>query len=111
MTELKYDPELPFAVIGASSGLLYARFTNKIEATNWVGAKNSLRVVDTTPKPKIPEDAQMIRVGDPIYGGFFALRDETMGWWVDGEYIDSEEEFFEDWVEDRDITVLVEKEP
>lgn len=61
MTELKYDPELPFVVgFDKDPQTVVARFGNVHYAMNFARESGGAWIVDTTPKPKIPDDAEFI---------------------------------------------------
>lgn len=59
MTDYPYDPDLPYVVV-TEGNELEARFRHESEADFYAGSHTSLRVIDTTPKPRIPEDAEHI---------------------------------------------------
>jgi intein/homing endonuclease len=83
--EIPYDEDLPFVVWRIkeakytprfSKGMIEARFFDKIEADEYAEeySEGWVEVVDTTPKPKIPADAEVIafvRHGD---GWLYARR-------------------------------------
>ena len=115
MTELKYDPELPFVVRIRFSEELLGRFqviedATQFSETLWVGYDTE--VIDTTPKPKIPDDAEFIFVEDGDQS-VFARREGIiageMHWLLPGAYV-SEAALIEDFIGDAEVTVLVRKE-
>lgn len=57
MTDYPYDPELPFVV--TIGGILIARVKSESIAAE-IAHGHLGRVVDTTPAPKIPADAEFI---------------------------------------------------
>lgn len=71
MPELKYDPELPFAFISTANREV-ARFADREIAARFGNEIAVGSVVDTTPKPKIPEDAEFIYYAKSGYD-FYAL--------------------------------------
>jgi hypothetical protein len=111
--DIKYDPELPYAVILIGSGELNSRFKYFNEAKTHLGTATWLEIVDTTPKPKIPEDAEFIFVEDAEQS-VFAHRegpvDGKMLWLVPPCDFITESELIEDFIGDSEVTVLVRKE-
>lgn len=112
--DIKYDPELPYAVILIGSGELNSRFKYFNEAKTHLGTATWLEIVDTTPKPKIPEDAQFITWSDPYDNGEerIAMRyghPANKVWRVGVDTLD-ELDLLNDWIGDAEVTVLVRKE-
>lgn len=110
MTELKYDPELPYA-IEMQPGLIWARFRVEGDAHNFVERESGV-VVDTTPKPKIPEDANYIFVEDNDQSVFAARMigpDKKEFWMMAGNGPVSMEELLE-YIGDETVMVMIEKE-
>lgn len=109
MTDLTYDPELPFVVlIREDHGQLaiLARFKEFSYADQFVKAGTRLReIVDTTPKPKIPEDAQHITWGQGRVA-YSRYEGQWVGW-THG-YAISEEELLT-WIGEDEVIVLVRK--
>lgn len=73
-----YDPDLPYVVTHGT--LSVARFFNPEHAREFRESrrfKNDYRVVDTTPKPRVPEDATFITwtVGGLRYTAFRNILD------------------------------------
>jgi len=107
MSELKYDPELPFA-IEMQPGLVWARFLTESDAHDYVEREGGT-FVDTTPKPKIPDDARFLHwfadAGNyvAIWENFNPLKP----WGLESAYY-SEEELLEE-IGDAEVTVLVRK--
>ena len=60
MTGYEYDENLPYVLVGSSDGAMYARFRGKGFAEEYVEDYPGLRIIDTTPKPRVPEDAKYI---------------------------------------------------
>lgn len=60
MTDYEYDPDLPYVVEGVRDGDMYARFRDKGFAEEYVEDFAGLRFIDTTPKPRVPKDAEWI---------------------------------------------------
>lgn len=72
--DIKYDPELPYVVLDFG-GHVIVRFADKHIAEFF--AKNHVNyktVIDTTPKPKIPEDAEFIYYISWSNSGAYARR-------------------------------------
>lgn len=108
MSELKYDPELPFAFISTANREV-ARFADREIAARFGKEIAVGSVVDTTPKPKIPEDAEFIvwPTKDGI-GPEFAVPNEDGPWHWDGDTL-VEAQILR-FVGDAEVTVLVRKE-
>lgn len=109
MTEYAYDPAFPFVVTWGEFGA--ARFSLRENADEY--AEQSVgKVIDTTPRPKIPEDAEFIFVADSDQS-VFARRegfiDGEMIWLIPGDYV-TETQLIEEFIGDSDVTVLVPKE-
>lgn len=91
MADYPYDPELPFVV--ACSDKAIARFRDKQDARDMVNefveSENWLKLIDTTPAPKIPADAEFIHW---VNGAWFstAARDGD-NWFYDGFHFSTEE--------------------
>lgn len=117
--ELKHDPELPFVVLireDHGDDVILARCSSWDYANQLAMAGTRLReVVDTTPKPKIPEDAEFIIWDDGSYLPQIAQRDSgpaDLGWrygaeedyrWYSSEALSRD-------IGDAEVTVLVRKE-
>lgn len=107
MTELKYDPEFPFVVF--IGHVPKARFLQESDASDFsLEFTIAGRVVDTTPKPKIPEDAEFIYYTKSGYD-FYVRQLEDGNWKTDGGVLYSYAEIL-DVLEDAEVTVLVRKE-
>lgn len=124
MTDIKYDPELPFAVTTKKypegTSYVIARFNNEQDAVDWAespfpgGHEDGTEVIDTTPKPKIPEGAEYITWSDPYDNGEerIAMRyghPANKVWRVGVDTLD-ELHLLKDWIGDAEVTVLVRKE-
>lgn len=110
MSELKYDPELPFAFISTANREV-ARFADREIAARFGKEIAVGSVVDTTPKPKIPEGAEFI-YWDNGDGKVVAVRENynpLKPWAIDGLYFD-EADLIERFIGDAEVTVLVRKE-
>lgn len=113
MPDIKYDPELPFAVVYSDKDetTVTSRFIEREDAESWLEYNNYLntRVVDTTPKPKIPEGAEFITWlmnganEVAIYVDFNPLKP----WEWAGMYYSEEDLLVE--IGDSEVTVLVRK--
>lgn len=80
MTDIPHDPDLPFAVTSSSRGII-ARFAYEADAKEYreeLGLYYWI-IVDTTPKPLIPVDAQYLTWK---HGGntTFAAKTEERNW-------------------------------
>lgn len=105
MTEYAYDPEFPFLV--TLSGHPAAKFTQRWDAEYYVGKwSDSAEIIDTTPKPKIPEDAKHITWGRGNVA--YSLYEGLWYGWTDGNGL-SEDELLR-WIGDAEVVVLVPKE-
>lgn len=106
MTDLTYDPELPFVVI--EGGQISGRFRMIDDANYWIhDVSGSGELIDTTPKPKIPEDAQHITWGKKKIA-YSRHYDGLWYGWNHGRGL-SEAELLT-WIGDDEVTVLVRKE-
>lgn len=108
MSDLKHDPEFPYAIV--FNGHVIAKFPaegmGKVNAIQYAADVYDSELVDTTPKPKIPADADYLiwefngetgmayRDGGEWYG--------AVEWWT-GEEMAENLKFAE-------VTVLVRKE-
>ena len=63
MTDYEYDENLPYVV--EQDGRVIARFEDFVRA-EWAADFFETKVIDTTPKPRVPADAKFItwKVGD-----------------------------------------------
>lgn len=113
--ELKYDPELPFVAVGMSTREVFARFSNLEGAVAFSDdGPYVVEVIDTTPKPKIPEGAEYITWSDPYDNGEerIAMRyghPANKVWRVGVDTLD-ELDLLNDWIGDAEVNVLVRKE-
>lgn len=109
MIELEYYKEVPYVVMWGD--FIAARFSVLDNAERY--AEQSVgRVIDTTPKPKIPEDAEFIFVKDSdqsVFARREGVIDGEMMWLIPGDYV-TEEQLIEDYIGDAEVTVLVRKE-
>lgn len=111
--DIKYDPELPYAVILIGSGELNARFKYLNEAETHRGTATWLEIVDTTPKPKIPEDAEFIYYISWSNSGAYARRVGHAAnnvWETSNPISRIDEEDLLKTIGDTEVTVLVRKE-
>lgn len=109
MADYEYDPKLPYVVEGELSGLLYARFASQGGAREYVNSLSvSFRVIDTTPKPRVPEDAKYItwvhRNGERWYA-----ESGKYGWVADSALYDSNPDALPGVTPDTVFTVLEER--
>lgn len=103
--EIKYDPELPFAFISTANREV-ARFADREIAARFGEEVMVGRVVDTTPKPKIPEDADYL-IWEFNGETGMAYRDGGE-WYGAGEWWTAEE--MAENLKFAEVTVLVRKE-
>lgn len=111
MSELTYDPELPFVVI--EGGQISCKFRMIDDANYWISDVSGMgEVIDTTPKPKIPEDAEFVYV--ELKDGPYYVRKRADGSWVDqtSSQFTSTDHLtrFLNGEGDAEVTVLVRKE-
>lgn len=111
-TGLKHDPELPFAVRVRFSEELLGRFSDLQDAEQIAGSVYGgydTEVIDTTPKPKIPEDAEFIiwPTKDGIGPEFAALNQDGLWQWDGDRFAQSQ---MIRYIGDSEVTVLVRKE-
>lgn len=114
MLDIKYDPELPYAVLSRGEVKAHARYKDEAE----VFANHYLEgyVIDTTPKPKIPEDAEFILVetedvAKDIYQRVEDKHEDAGFYWyrvIDSMAYGHDE--MPDMIGDAEVTVLVRKE-
>ena len=83
MTDYEYDENLPYVVAGAVTGMLSARFRSGVDAEHFASQRFRYRVIDTTPKPRVPEDAKYITWLINGRARWFAER-RIGGWAVEG---------------------------
>ncbi len=109
MTEYAYDPEFPYIVESRKTGRYVARFADPMKAMHYASDNEGLWVIDTTPRPKIPEDARFIYWTDEDgYPGFAERGDDE--WLLPDGSLYSTADLLEDVIGDYEITVLVPKE-
>lgn len=116
MSELKYDPEFPFVVRSLATNYASARFAKYEAAERWARDDEFLEIVDTTPKPKIPDDAEFILVetedvAKDIYQRVEDKHEDAGFYWyraIDSMAYGHYE--MPDMIGDAEVTVLVRKE-
>lgn len=118
-TEYAYDPELPWIIWNYDHIVARFKFFDDAEATKRFQYTNSYEVIDTTPKPKIPEDAQYVTWPNkdvpeyvmfamllpewhPGRGKGYRWTDQDQSWYTDDQLIRE--------IGDAEVTVLVPKE-
>ena len=110
---IKYDPEFPFAIIVADKTV--AKFKGISQATSLFNLSGlNYEVIDTTPKPKIPEDAEFVQ-WDASDQSFYAMRyGKTDEWWVTASGHKEDSFYYLSdlliLISDAEVTVLVRKE-
>lgn len=106
MTDYEYDPKLPYVVETIDGGLL-ARFSIRAVAAE-IAKEYWGSVIDTTPKPRVPEDAQFItwvhRNGERWYA-----ESGKYGWVADSVLYDSNPDALPGVTPDTVFTVLDER--
>lgn len=111
--ELKYDPEFPYVVFNDSSEVPVARFISDVLAADFALNNQYRRVIDTTPKPKIPEDAEFIHYldsgGEDQFGHRGIDPEGNEIWWTGGGHYSATKNLLE-YIGDDEVTVLVRKE-
>lgn len=110
--DIKYDPELPFAFISTANRKV-ARFADREIATRFGREVMVGSVVDTTPKPKIPEDAEFIYYISWSNSGAYARRVGHAAnnvWETSNPISRIDEEDLLKTIGDAEVTVLVRKE-
>ena len=113
-TEYAYDPNFPYVVKGGF-GYPYARF-NQLEVAVQAAAELDTQVIDTTPKPKIPEDAEFILVNseDSAADVYRKMPDQTEPrgyyWYRLIDMTSYADEEMPELIGDAEVTVLVPKE-
>lgn len=109
--DIEYDPELPFVVRlqGGDRGI-NSRFKYRNEAETHIGTATWLELVDTTPKPKIPGDAEFIywTEGSEKMVAVHENFNPNKPWELGGVFY-SERDIL-DFIGDAEVTVLVRKE-
>lgn len=106
-TEYAYDPDFPYVVVWGEYGA--ARFESSINAASYA-TQSVGNVIDTTPKPKIPEGADFITWVDEA-GQEIAFRENfnpRKPWSFYGDYYSSEALI--ELIGDAEVTVLVPRE-
>lgn len=112
-TELKYDPEFPYVYV-TSDNTPEARFRVKSDADtfsdNYAGYG---AVIDTTPTPKIPEDAEFIYYNSWANSAHYAKRvghPNNHVWETSNPTSTISEEDLLTRIGDSEVTVLVRRE-
>lgn len=113
MTELTYDPEFPYVVLfGDWVGAKFpAEGMGKVNAMDYAVEGRGL-FIDTTPKPKIPADANYIFVEDndqSVFAYRIVFPDGSNGWMTVGGGSMNDEELLE-YIGDEPVIVMIEKE-
>jgi len=114
--ELKYDPELPFVVRVRFSQELLGRFSDLQDAEQIAGSiygGYDTEVIDTTPKPKIPDDAEFVYYMSWANSAHYAKRvghPDNHVWETSNPTSQVSEEDLLIRIGDAEVTVLVRKE-
>lgn len=109
--ELKYDRELPYVVEWQPGGA-WARFHTESDAREYVEREGGT-FVDTTPKPKIPEDAEFIYYNSWANSTHYARRVGHVNnhvWVTSNPTSQVSEDELLSRIGDAEVTVLVRKE-
>ncbi len=112
MTEYAYDPEFPYIVESRKTGRYVARFADPMKAMHYASDNEGLWVIDTTPRPKIPEDARFLLYTDASGTEHVAVKVDTDGghvWWNGSDRYEKEPVLLA-LIGSREITVLIPKE-
>lgn len=110
--DIKYDPELPFALVSID-GKVRARFAEYESASRYEREIVMGSVVDTTPKPKIPEDAEFIYYISWSNSGAYTRRVGHVAnnvWETSNPISRVDEEDLLKTIGNAEVTVLVRKE-
>lgn len=100
-----HDPDFPFLLVHKTAGVL-AKFKTEqfaIDRSEGIAFADRYSVVDTTPKPRIPVDAQFITWAR-YQMKHFAYRYRDL--WVYNDKALYEEALLQDWVGDSKVIVL-----
>ena len=115
--DIKYDPELPFVVAienYSEDYVILGRCSTRQYAEDLVRNGTILRkIIDTTPKPKIPEDAEFIYYISWSNSGAYARRVGHAAnnvWETSNPISHVDEEDLLKTIGDAEVTVLVRKE-
>lgn len=90
MTDYEYDEKLPYVVVGAVTGRLSARFWSGVDAEVYAHGHAYLEVIDTTPKPRVPEEAQYV-MWTAFGTAAVAVRNDRAEWGVNGAFYSLED--------------------
>ncbi|MGO2600912.1 MAG: hypothetical protein ACTH7X_08995 [Brevibacterium aurantiacum] len=107
MTDYEYDPKLPYVLVNTLTGDMMGRATSRLIAKNF-SAGLAIKIIDTTPKPRVPEDAKYItwvhRNGERWYA-----ESGKYGWVADSALYDSNPDALPGVTPDTVFTVLEER--
>lgn len=107
MTDYEYIPTLPYVLENTLTGDMMGRATSRLIAKNF-SAGLAIKIIDTTPKPRVPEDAQFItwvhRNGERWYA-----ESGKYGWVADSALYDSNPDALPGVTPDTVFTVLDER--
>lgn len=106
--EIKHDPEFPFLVTSCKGGPAIARFCSIWHARNYLHVNGTpfWEITDTTPKPRIPEDAAYITWRDPETRGVLYARRISFEQWVTAYQVILSEDELIDYIEGAEIFAL-----
>ena len=107
MTDYEYDPDLPYVVEPTMMGHARARFATRGDADEFAKA-HVCRVIDTTPKPRVPEDAKYVTWRGESGARWYAERRDGM-WVSDNEAEVEDIDHFPSVTPDTVFTVLEER--
>ena len=83
MTDYEYDENLPYVV--EQDGRVIARFEDFVRA-EWAADFFETKIIDTTPKPRVPDDAYHITYRDDAGGRWYAEREGDL-WRADDSMV------------------------
>ena len=78
-TPYEYDPDLPY-VVAYPDGTVACRTDTLVHAEVFRDRIAARHVIDTTPKPRVPEDAEWILWVTP--GDRYRVAQRNVGWWA-----------------------------
>ena len=85
MNNYPYDPDLPYVLVNTLTGNTMGRATSRPIAENFsenFSAGLAVKIIDTTPKPRVPDDAKFITYQGRTGLRFYARR-ALNGLWID----------------------------
>lgn len=86
-----YDPDLPYVLVNCQTGKMMGRAVRKGIAES-LAAGLTVDIIDTTPAPRVPEDARFIMYPGVLSPLYFAFREGVEWGDVFGEFHDTLED-------------------